>query len=311
MLVKWMLAFGLQGTALITIAPVARATRMAPQPPTTIVKPILRQPLGDVSAELSLLDSGFRSMYDLDFSSAQQQFLDYEHENPTDPMGPVAEAARLLFSEFSRLGVLRSQMFIKDPSFASRSNLVADPAVLRMFDLAIQRSQASAEKRLAGDGNDRDALLALAFAAGLRAENLALIQNQSLVALQYARVATSYAQRLLAVCPECFGAYLATAGGGYWIGSRTVPVRWILRARALAGNKGEGIKEMQIVAQHSHYLAPFAEILLTIAYLRDKEPQQARRLLAELRAEIPENTPFAGQLERLGGAAETEAGSMG
>jgi hypothetical protein len=311
MLVKWMLAFGLQGTALITIAPVARATQIGPQPTTTIVKPILRQSLEDASAELSLIDSGFQSMYDLDFSSAQQQFKEYERENPHDPMGPAAEAAGLLFSEFNRLGVLQSQMFIKDPSFASRSNLVVDPAVLCKFDAAIQRSQALAERRLAGDGNDRDALLALAFAAGLQAECLALMQNRGLVALQYARQATSYAQRLLAVCSECFGAYLATDGGGYWIGSRTVPVRWILRARALAGNKGEGIKELQIVAQHSHYLAPFAEILLTIAYLRDKEPQQARLLLAELRAEIPENTPFAGQLERLGGAAETQAASMG
>jgi hypothetical protein len=238
-------------------------------------------------------------MYELDFSGAQQQFTEYERENPGDPMGPVAEAADLLFSEFNRLGVLQSQMFTKDPSFAARSKLVPDPAVLGKFDVALQRSQALAEKRLVGDGNDRDALLASAFAAGLQAECLVLVQKRNLAALHYARQATSYAQRLLTICPDCYDAYVATGVGRYLIGSRTVPVRWLLRASGFAGDKCEGIKELQIAAQHGHYLAPFAEILLSIAYLRDKEPQKARLLLADLRAEFPENSLFASELERL------------
>jgi hypothetical protein len=136
------------------------------------------------------------------------------------------------------------------------------------------------------------------------------MQNRGLAALQYVRLAISYAQRLLTVCPDCYGAYLATDEGGYWIGSRTVPVRWILRASGFAGDRPARIRELQIVAQHGHYLAPFAEILLTIAYLRDKEPQQTRWLLADLRAEFPEKTLFASELERLGGAAEVDAGSI-
>src|ERR1700722_16826680 len=141
MLMKWMLAFGLQGTALITIAPVALATAET----SAISKQTLRQTPEGASA-LSFLDSGFRSMYDLDFAGAQQQFMEYERENPGDPMGPVAEAAGLLFSEFNRLGVLESQMFIKDPRFGARSKLVLDPVALSNFDLAIR--QALANNRL-------------------------------------------------------------------------------------------------------------------------------------------------------------------
>jgi hypothetical protein len=225
--------------------------------------------------------------------------MEYEHENPDDPMGPVAKAAGLLFSEFNRLGVLQSRMFIKEPTFASRSTRVAGTAVIGKLAIAIQRSQTLAEKRLASDGNDREALLALAFAAGLQAECFALMQNRELAAMQYAWQAASYAQRLLAVCPDWYGAYLATDGGGYWLGSRTVQARWILRAIGFAGEKRDGIKELQIVAQHGHYLAPFSEILRTIAYLRDREPQQAAVPLAELR----QNALFAQELERLGGSA--------
>jgi hypothetical protein len=303
MLVKWMIAFGLQGAALITIAPAGLTAQKVQQSPTPVVKQTLGQPGDSASGKLSLLDSGFRSMYDLDFLGAQRQFMEYERENPDDPMGPVSEAAGLLFSEFNRLGVLQSQMFIKDPSFAARRKLAPDPAILRKFDIAIQRSQALARKCLVANANDRDALLASAFGAGLKAECLALVQRRNRAALHYARQATTYAQRLLTVCPDCYDVYVATGVGKYLIGSRTVPVRWILRADGFAGDKREGIKELQIAAQHGHYLAPFAEILLSIAYLRDKKTQQARALLVDLRSEFPQNSLFAWELERLDGTA--------
>jgi len=149
-------------------------------------------------------------MYDLDFAGAQQRFSAYQHDNPDDPMGSVAEAAELLFSEFDRLGVLQSQMFVKDASFGVRSKLVPDPAVQAQFETAIQRSQAMVQKRLAANPNDRDTLLAAALSAGLKADYLALVQKQNVAALRYTRQATDYAQRLLAVCPNCYDAYVAT-----------------------------------------------------------------------------------------------------
>jgi hypothetical protein len=158
-----------------------------------------------------------------------------------------------------------------------------------------------AQKRLAANSNDHGALLASALTAGLKADYLALIQKRNMAALRYTRQATDYADRLLKVCPDCYDAYVATGISKYLIGSRAAPVRWILRARGFAGDKGEGIKELQMAAEHGHYLEPFARILLTIAYLRDKQPQRARALLAVLKTEFPRNTLFAGELERLGG----------
>src|SRR5262249_49735735 len=131
-----------------------------------------QQPLASIaSAQFpSLLDSGFHSMYNLDFHSAQQRFTAYQEENPDDPMGPVAEAAGLLFSEFDRLGILEAQTFLKDASLEARGKLVPDPAVHEKFEAAIRRGQALAQKRLAANGNDRDALFASALAAGLKAD---------------------------------------------------------------------------------------------------------------------------------------------
>src|ERR1700758_2838026 len=55
------------------------------------------------------LDCGFHQLYNLDFNGAQREFESWEKTNPQNAMGPVSEAAGILFSEFNRLGVLESQ----------------------------------------------------------------------------------------------------------------------------------------------------------------------------------------------------------
>ena len=74
------------------------------------------------------------------------------------------------------------------------------------------------------------------------------------------------------------------------------PVRWFLRMGGVSGDKKQGIVELQMTADHGHYLGPFARILLAIAYVRDKDNTRARQLLASLRDEFPKNTLFATKL---------------
>ena len=74
----------------------------------------------DVPVTRVSLDQGFRLLYNLEFDQAHQVFLSWQSEHPQDPVGPTAEAAGLLFSEFHRLGVLESQFYSDDKSFQNR-----------------------------------------------------------------------------------------------------------------------------------------------------------------------------------------------
>ena len=56
---------------------------------------------------------------------------------------------------------------------------------------------------------------------------------------------------------------------------------------------------MKLVADRVHYLAPFANILLAIAYVRDHDKPHARELLASLRDQFPANPLFAQEIARL------------
>jgi hypothetical protein len=251
------------------------------------------------ASPVTALDRGFVGLYNLDFAGAHKDFSAWETQHPDDPVGPVSQAAGFLFSEFNRLGVLEGQVYDDDDSFAARSKLSPDPQVHDKFQSAVDHAQLLAHARLAKDAKDQDALFALTLASGLQADYAALIEKKNLASLHYTKEASAWAQQLLAVCDNCSDALVATGFSKYIIGSMTAPVRWLLRMGGLPGDKQGGITDLQMTAQHGHYLAPFARILLAIAYVRDKDKTRALELLTSLRTQFPGNTLFPREIARL------------
>ncbi len=245
------------------------------------------------------LDAGYRSLYNLDFSYAQQQFSAWEREHADNPMGPVSEAAGLLFSEFQRLGVLEAQFYEDDSKFQARSKLSPDPQLKSQFNAALQRGENLARATLAKNARDRDALFALTLSDGLKSDYAALIEKRNLESLHYTKEATRLANQLLAVDPQCYDAHLAIGVSNYIIGSMAAPVRWLVRLGGISADKQTGIKELQLTADRGQYLAPFARLLLAIAYVRDKDKAKAQELLAGLQSEFPRNPLFAHEIARL------------
>jgi hypothetical protein len=253
----------------------------------------------DVPAPHPSLEQGFLLLYNLDFDQAHQVFLSWQREHPQDPVGPTAEAAGILFSEFHRLGVLEGQFYENDKRFLDRDKQEPDAAVRDRFEAALTHAQATASVRLAANAKDRDALFAMTLSSGLQADYAAMIEKKNMSSLHYTREANDWADKLLAVDPNCYDARVATGFSKYIIGSMAAPVRWVLRMGGVSGDKKQGMVELQMTADRGQYLGPFARILLAIAYVRDKDNTRARQLLASLRDEFPKNTLFAHEIARL------------
>jgi len=246
-----------------------------------------------------LLEHGFSGLYNLDFAGAQKDFAAWQTQHPDDPMGPASEAAGIVFSEFHRLGVLEAQFLENDDTFNNRPKVSADPEAKKRFEAALEKSDGLAQKRLAKDAKDRDALFALTLSSGLRADYAALIEKRNLASLHYTKEASQRAQTLLAVCSDCYDALLATGFSKYLIGSMSAPVRWLLKMGGLPADKQGGISDLQKTADQGHYLAPLARILLAIAYVREKDKPRALQILTGLRAEFPANTLVSREIARL------------
>lgn len=246
-----------------------------------------------------VLQRGFDQMYNLDFSSAHATFLMYQHAHPDDPTGYAANAAAYLFSELNRLHVLESDLFIDDSKFEHRSKLDPDPVIKAAFESELTRSDAIVNQALAHNPEDVNALFAQVLANGLRGDYTALIEKRNLASLSYMKTARLLAEKLLAIDPTCYDAYLAVGAENYLLGINPAPLRWILHITGAQTDKQVGLQRLRLTAEKGHYLAPFARLLLAVAALRDKDQQTARVLLAGLAKEFPGNQLYVSELARL------------
>lgn len=245
------------------------------------------------------LNSGFHQMYNLDFAGAHQTFSGWERSYPDDPLGPASNAAAYLFSEFNRLKILESDLFIDDQKFEKRSKLSPDPGIRSAFQTELQKARGVANKALAVKPQDSRALLALVMANGLEGDYVALIDKKNLSALSYMKNSRSIAERLLSADPSCYDAYLAVGVENYLLSLNSAPVRWILRMGGAQTDREEGLQKLRLTATKGNYLAPYARLLLAVAALRDKDRNTARQLLAGLSQEFPQNELYRKELARI------------
>lgn len=253
----------------------------------------------------SVLQQAYAAMYNLDFDAALRKTQEAKTLDSTDPTPWMAQACAVLFREFHRLHILRSEMFASDEQFDARPAQNWDPATRRQFEDALAGAERIAQRRLDQDKYDAKGLFALTLVNGLRADDSALISKKNMTALSYTKTADSFAERLLARYPDYYDAHIATGMGKYIIGGKAAPVRWMLRLGGLKGDQAEGVRELNLVANNGHYLAPFAQILLSFDDLRHKNKESARKRLESLHERFPSNTLFVQEIAKLDNPAAT------
>ena len=251
------------------------------------------------TGESSGLDQAYRSMYNLDFSRAQQQLKGWEQSHPAAPLGPASEAASYLFAELDRLGSLQSQLFVSDRRFETRKQLAPDGQTKSLFKDAISRTAALATKKLAEDPGSPTAMLSETLAFGLEADYAALIEKHDTQALGYIKQGRRWAQNTLTSDSMCYDAYLALGVENYLLGVKPVVVRAFLRLGGAHVDKEKGLDELQVTAEKGQLLKPFARLLLAVAALRDGDLAKATRLLQGLREEFPGNPLYGQELAKL------------
>lgn len=245
------------------------------------------------------LDYGFAEMYELNFPTARSAFDSYIEAHPQDPMGQAALAASYLFEEFNRQGVLTSAFFLNDKKLLGGvPHPGSDPDQAAFLD-ANGEARDMAEAILKRNPRDPDGLLVLTLANGMQADYDALIAKQDLDSLWLLRQTKESAKLLLNVNPHADDAYLALGAANYIIGCLPGYKRFVLKFGGIRGNRTLGMQQLSMASDNGHYLKPFAKILLAMAALREKRPELARTLLAQLHHEYPQNPDFANELAKL------------
>lgn len=246
----------------------------------------------------TILEQSFHAMYNLQFDEAFHKADQAKAIDKTDPMPWVAQGTAVLFREFDRLHILRSEIFTSDSAFNARPSYNWKPDAKKQFEDSLATAEKLSRDRLDHNKNDVNALFAMVLANGLRANEAALIGKHNMTSLSFTKTSSGYAEKLLAISPDYYDAYISTGMSEYLVGTKPAPVRWILRLGGFKGDQEEGVKELTLVAERGKYMAPFARILLAFNDLRHQKPAEARKKLATLHDQFPANPLYLQEMAK-------------
>jgi len=245
------------------------------------------------------IDKAFARLYNFDFAGADAILEEHARIEPEDPLTYSVLAASYLFAEMYRLQILQTEFFAEDSNLSGDRERKPDPAVRARLFSALAQARQRAATRLAVKPNDRDALFAMCMSAGIETDYTAFVEGRRWRGLKIARQANQHAQKLLAMNPPFYDAHHTVGMIEYVVGSMPFFVRWFVRFDRVHGDKKAGIRDLTQVAEHGRYYRPFAKILLSVIYLREKQPQKAEQFLAELARDFPENPLIARELAKV------------
>lgn len=247
----------------------------------------------------AMLDAGFRNLYELNFNEARAEFLAYQKAHPDDPLGKAAEAASYLFEEFNEKGILTSAFFLNDDRFLGGIEGNPNDNKNAAFLTANHQAHDIAKKAVKANPRDAHGLLVLTMTDGMESNYAAFIEKKQMTALSSMRQAESEANSLLGVDPTSKDAYVALGMSNYVIGSLPSYKKMFLWFGGVHGDRNRGIQQMSEAAEEGHYFKPFAKVMLALAYEREKQPELAKPLLAELATLYPKNSVFVHELALL------------
>jgi hypothetical protein len=245
------------------------------------------------------IDAAVEQMYNFDFPASHQILNQCIAAHPQDPLPYAFRAAADLFYEMDRLGILESEFLVDDDRIVAKKKLQPDATVRAQFYQALGDTGSRAETALRANPNDRAALFSMCISQGVATDYMALVEKRQISSLAPAKRSNSYAQRLLKLDPKYYDAYLTTGFSEYIVGSMPFFIRWFVHFDNVSGSKERGVENVRLVAREGHYFKPFAKILLGIAALREKKPQEARDLLADLARDYPDNPLFRKELAKV------------
>ena len=224
----------------------------------------------------------------------------WEKQHPEDPVGPVSEAAGLLFSEFNRLGVLEAQFYENDSAFENRAKLKPDPALRAHFESAIARAQTLARARL----DDRleesrcvvRAYVVLRLAGGLLCPDREAQPGISALHQRSVRIGSAVTRGLSTIATmRCSRPDSASTSSGAWPRRCAGSCGW--EACRQTSRAGSTIFKPRL-STGTTWLRLRASCSPSLTCARKTKPR-ALELLSGLQREFPSNTLFPREIARL------------
>ncbi len=254
---------------------------------------------------------GFDHFYNLEYDEAIADFRSAVAEQPQNANRLNNVALAILYREMYRSGALESELVSGSNPFLRRARMNPSPEDQQAFDSALAKAMPLSQARLDKSPNDQGALYALGISYALRSNYNFLVRKAWLDALRDATRARKLHEKLVEIAPAMIDARLLLGVHDYIIGSLPWTYRVLGFVAGFHGDRQEGIRTLQMVAQKGDLNRVDAEIALCAFYRRERHAADAIPLLRSLIARFPRNFLLRFELAQMYADAGNKEEALG
>ncbi|QOY91185.1 tetratricopeptide repeat protein [Paludibaculum fermentans] len=236
-----------------------------------------------------LVQKGYDHFYNLEYPEAIATFQKAVEAAPLDPNRRNHLAQAVLFSLMFRAGALETEMVTGGNPFLRRPKMEPTPAEETLFENALNECSRLSQALLAENPDDTNALYAQGVALGLRGTYNYLVKKEWLDSLRDMTAGRKLHNRVYELDPTNIDALMMQGMHDYVVGSLPFAYKVLGFLAGFHGDRQQGIRTVQIVAEKGKYNRVDAEILLGIAARRERRPGDAVQICEKLRSEFPRN----------------------
>jgi tetratricopeptide (TPR) repeat protein len=237
-------------------------------------------------------EKGFDHFYNLEYEASIAEFEKEIAVKPGQPEPYNHLAQALLYRELYRAGALESELVTGANPFLRRAKVEPRAEDLKRFDDAIAAAMKLAQSRIDRNPRDWHAVYALGVSYGLRGTCGFLVRKTYMDALRDATNARKLCNRVVELEPGFIDARMMQGAHDYIVGGLPFYVRFVGFLSGIRGDKEGGIRTLRMVAEKGENNRMDAQVLLAVAYRREKRPQDALPLLDGMIAAYPRNYLF-------------------
>jgi len=274
---------------LLIVNSVTSATRLQASPQES--------PAGAQKSDLSEFDrlriEGFNAVYNIDYKTARERFLQMTRLAPDHPAGYVYLANNLWLETLYQSRRLSTSVYTGESFYAQdKDEDKVDPKRDRDFNDYIRQAIAAARARLAKNPKDVEALYYNASALGIRAAYGTSVKRSFTRAIGDANESIKIQRQVIKLDPGYIDAYLSIGLYEYVIDSLPGGLKFLARLAGLKGSKQKGIEHLERVTREGKFTADDARVVLLGIYSKENNLERALEIISHMVNQYPRNYLF-------------------
>jgi tetratricopeptide (TPR) repeat protein len=232
---------------------------------------------------------GFVHTYNLDYPEAVASFEKALALDPNDSATHRARAVALWLHIIFRRGSITVDQYLGG---ATRGDIALEkplPADAELFRRHVDRALELAEKRLAANPKDPNALFDVGAAVGLQASYSATVDGRIGGAFRAARRAYDTHEQVMTLDPARKDAGLTVGTYRYVVATLSLPARWMAYLVGFGGDKSKGLHMIEEAARYPGDMQIDAKFALMLLYNREGRFEEALAVIRDLMTRLPRN----------------------